>query len=102
MYTSSSVAPPPRGAPAALHSEFNFKVWGERAPVVGRALLLLHTFSTSTNPSGISNENFEIRESCKGVHCVDLGESFSTSIYYLLAKCGFNFLWDFSSNQQVT
>jgi len=26
------------------------------------------------------NENFEIRERCKGVHCVDLGESFTTSI----------------------
>ena len=29
----------------------------------------------------IFNENFEIRERCKGVHCVDLGESFPTSIY---------------------
>ena len=27
------------------------------------------------------DENFEIRERCKGVHCVDLGESFPTSIY---------------------
>ena len=27
---------------------------------------------------------------CKGVHCVDLGESFPTSIYYLLAKFGFD------------
>ena len=27
------------------------------------------------------NENFEIKERCKGVHCVDLGESFPTSIY---------------------
>ena len=25
--------------------------------------------------------NFEIRERCKGVHCVDLGESFPMSIY---------------------
>ena len=25
--------------------------------------------------------NFEIEERCKGVHCVDLGESFPTSIY---------------------
>ena len=31
--------------------------------------------------SAIFNENFEIRERCKGVHCVDLGESFPTSIY---------------------
>ena len=31
--------------------------------------------------SAIFNENFEIRERCKGVHCVDLGESFPTHIY---------------------
>ena len=31
--------------------------------------------------SAIFNENFEIRERCKGVHCVDLGESFPTSSY---------------------
>ena len=34
------------------------------------------------------DENFEIRERCKGVHCVDLGESFPTSIF--LQKFGFN------------
>ena len=28
--------------------------------------------------SAIFNENFEIRDRCKGVHCVDLGESFPT------------------------
>ena len=31
--------------------------------------------------SAIFNENFEIRERCKGVHCVDLGESFPTHLY---------------------
>ena len=31
--------------------------------------------------SAIFNGNFEIRERCKGVHCVDLGESFPTRIY---------------------
>ena len=31
--------------------------------------------------SAIFNEKIEIRERCKGVHCVDLGESFPTSIY---------------------
>merc|ERR1712078_458558 len=31
--------------------------------------------------SAIFNEKSEIRERCKGVHCVDLGESFPTSIY---------------------
>ena len=29
-------------------------------------------------------------ERCKGVYCVDLGESFHMSIYYLLAKFGFD------------
>ena len=30
----------------------------------------------------IFDEKIEIRERCKGVHCVDLGESFPTSIYF--------------------
>ena len=29
----------------------------------------------------IFNEKIEMRERCKGVHCVDLGESFPTSLY---------------------
>ena len=29
----------------------------------------------------IFDEKIEIRERCKGVHCVDLGENFPTSIY---------------------
>ena len=29
----------------------------------------------------IFGRNFEIEERCKGVHCVDLGDSFPTSIY---------------------
>ena len=29
----------------------------------------------------IFDEKIEIRERCKGVHCVDLGERFPTSIY---------------------
>ena len=35
----------------------------------------------SAKISAIFNEKIEIRERCKGVHCVDLGESFPTSIY---------------------
>ena len=31
----------------------------------------------------IFDEKIEIRERCKGVHCVDLGESFPTSIYLM-------------------
>ena len=33
---------------------------------------------------------FEIGEWCEGVDCVDLGESFQMSIYYLLPKFGFD------------
>ena len=32
--------------------------------------------------SAMFNEKIDIRERCKGVHCVDLGESFPTSIYF--------------------
>ena len=35
----------------------------------------------STENSATFNERFEILERCKGVHCVDLGESFPKSIY---------------------
>ena len=35
----------------------------------------------SAKISAIFNEKIEIRERCKGVHCVDLGESFPTNIY---------------------
>ena len=35
----------------------------------------------SQNFLAIFDEKIEIRERCKGVHCVDLGESFPTSIY---------------------
>ena len=38
-------------------------------------------FEETAKFSAIFNENFEIRGRCKGVHCVDLGESFPTSIY---------------------
>ena len=33
------------------------------------------------NVLAIFDEKIEIRERCKGVHCVDLGESFPTRIY---------------------
>ena len=46
----------------------------------------------------IFDEKIEIRERCKGVHCVDLGESFLNLLFetdsysneYLLAKFGFD------------
>ena len=34
----------------------------------------------SAKNSAIFNEKIDIRERCKGVHCVDLGESFPTHI----------------------
>ena len=36
----------------------------------------------SRNFLAIFDEKIEIRERCKGVHCVDLGESFPTGIYF--------------------
>ena len=36
------------------------------------------------------DKNIETAELCKGVHFVDLGESFQTHIYYLLANLGFD------------
>ena len=35
-------------------------------------------------------KQIEALERCKGVHCVDLGENFPKSIYYLIAKFGFD------------
>ena len=43
--------------------------------------ILAKFWKKTAKNSAIFNENFEIRERCKGVHCVDLGESFPTSIY---------------------
>ncbi len=43
--------------------------------------ILQHFVKISKKKSAIFNEKIEIRERCKGVHCVDLGESFPTSIY---------------------
>ena len=42
---------------------------------------LQHFVKISTKNSAIFKENIEIRERCKGVHCVDLGESFPTHIF---------------------
>ena len=36
---------------------------------------------TSARSSAILNKQIESRDWCKGMHCVDLGESFPTSIY---------------------
>ena len=43
-------------------------------------LMNIHFFNRE-NVLAIFDEKIEIRERCKGVHCVDLGESFPTRIY---------------------
>jgi len=56
--------------------------FGENSAKFGQIWANLRNFGKKTaNNSAIFNGNFEIRERCKGVHCVDLGESFPTSIY---------------------
>ena len=44
-------------------------------------LLILPNFAKFSETFGKFWQQIEIRERCKGVHCVDLGESFPTSIY---------------------
>ena len=44
-------------------------------------MLNLLNFSTLTKMLAILKQKFEIAELCKGVHCVDLGESFQTHIF---------------------
>ena len=56
--------------------------FGEHSANFGQIWAILRNFGEKTERnSAIFNGNFEIRERCKGVHCVDLGESFPTSIY---------------------
>ena len=53
-------------------------------------MLILPNFANFSDIFGNILTNIVIAEQCKGVHSVDLGESFQTHIYYLLAKFGFN------------
>ena len=56
--------------------------FGENSANFGQFWANLRNFGEKTaKNSAIFNGNFEIRKRCKGVHCVDLGESFPTSIY---------------------
>ena len=41
-------------------------------------------FDTVENESAKNLTKIALRERCKGVHCVDLGESFPTSIFFKL------------------
>ena len=43
--------------------------------------ILQHFVKISKTIQQFLTKKIEIRERCKGVHCVDLGESFPTSIY---------------------
>ena len=57
---------------------FKLNIWRKNS---AKFWQFLRNFGKKTTKiSAIFNENFEIRERCKGVHCVDLGESFPTSI----------------------
>ena len=51
---------------------------GEKIALFSKLKIL---FKEAAKFSAIFNENFEIGERCKGVHFVNLGESFPTSIY---------------------
>merc|ERR550514_2349345 len=56
----------------------NRKVVGALSVVGEKFSKILVKFATF---SAILNEKIELRERCKGVHCVDLGESFPTHIF---------------------
>ena len=59
----------------------SFPFIAERCAPVRELSTLRKCCQKSAKISAIFNEKIEIRERCKGVHCVDLGESFPTSIY---------------------
>ena len=59
----------------------NGEIWRKFSKVWPNLGKFAKFWKKTANNSAIFNENFEIRERCKGVHCVDLGESFPTSIY---------------------
>ena len=67
---------------ARLHFGKIPKIFGQILRKFSKILAKFANFwEKSRKKTAIFNENFEIRERCKGVHCVDLGESFPTSIY---------------------
>ena len=56
------------------------KKWLKLAKIQQNVGKFAKFWKKTAKKSAIFNENFEVRERCKGVHCVDLGESFRTSI----------------------
>ena len=93
FYCTPYLAPPPFFAPLALHPPYALHpllctAWSfqktkslnstqkmKKSEIHGNSLFIREKMLT------IFGWNFEIEERCKGVHCVDLGESFPTSIY---------------------
>ena len=63
--------------------------FGENSAKFGQICDILEK-KTAKN-SVILNENFEIRDGCKGAHCVDLGESFPTS--GSLYRCSYSYVF---------
>ena len=57
------------------------KIWSNLAKIQQNFGKICEILGKNNKKSAIFNENFEIRDRCKGVHYVDLGESFPTSIY---------------------
>ena len=56
-------------------------IWRKFSKTLANFWQIAKFWEKTAKISAIFDENFEIRERCKGVHCVDLGESFPTSIY---------------------
>ena len=57
-----------------------------RSKFSNNSAIILANFATFlykkiSKSSAIFNKKIDIKERCKGVHCVDLGESFPTSIF---------------------
>ena len=74
-----SSSPISQTSTAALSVSYTFgQNWGKFSKFLAK---IAKFWKKTAKNSAIFNENFEIRERCKGVHCVDLGESFPTSIY---------------------
>ena len=61
--------------------KFLVKIWRKFSKILAKFWQFCENLEKISKISAIFNENFEIEERCKGVHCVDLGESFPTSIY---------------------
>ncbi len=69
----TSGRPPEDLVPSVLHC-------GKIPKTFGQNLVSEHVSKNQKKKQQFVNETFEMRERCKGVHCVDLGESFPTSI----------------------